>query len=472
MLPPPADAVYHSADIAPGPGMEALIAGTARPSAAQKGQSFDLDAAIKSKMENAFGDLSDVKFYKSQAVGDAGAEAIAQGNEIAFAPGKADFTTRSGQERLGHELSHVMSQRSGAVRGTGFINNASLEARADREGAMAASGQQICARPVSHALSGVAPSPFMAGAMQAKRYGEAPTTMLPLNDLPLNDLEDPRVPSLEAPRSKYAKDYDVLNSQAGTDEERRLAYNNIAEPTANNMTEDQRVAISGYIGGSEPINTFLRGQTNSSNYPLPKDIPRIKKQAKDISAALKNNPLQENVSAYKGITDKYLAMMFEQHGLKDALNTDGTVNHKWLRNNQKMMLDTLVGKTFHDKGYTSTTTETSFAKGWATQKSAMEIMERTKSKKKRAKILQTLNNHPEQIPGVHMIKMNLPKGANASFIDRAVPSESHPVEQREILVDQGSTFKISDIRKMEGSDTYELVMDMLAEEKGKKRKKK
>ena len=167
------------------------------------------------------------------------------------------------------------------------------------------------------------------------------------------------------------------------------------------MTEDQRVAISGYIGGSEPINTFLRGQTNSSNYPLPKDIPRIKKQAKDISAALKNNPLQENVSAYKGITDKYLAMMFEQHGLKDALNTDGTVNHKWLRNNQKMMLDTLVGKTFHDKGYTSTTTETSFAKGWATQKSAMEIMERTKSKKKRAKILQTLNNHSANFYQIH-----------------------------------------------------------------------
>ena len=48
---------------APGPGMEALMSGRAAPSAAQKGQSFDLDAAMKAKMENAFGDLSAVRNY-------------------------------------------------------------------------------------------------------------------------------------------------------------------------------------------------------------------------------------------------------------------------------------------------------------------------------------------------------------------------------------------------------------------------
>ena len=101
----------------PGPGMDARMTGAIRPAAEQKGRPFDLDAAIKAKMEHAFGDLSAVKLYKSQAVADAGAEAIAQGNEIAFAPSMADFSTKAGQERLGHELSHVMSQRSGQVRG-------------------------------------------------------------------------------------------------------------------------------------------------------------------------------------------------------------------------------------------------------------------------------------------------------------------------------------------------------------------
>ena len=156
-------------DSAPIPNYQALMSGAARPTAEQKGRPFDLDAAMKAKMENAFGDLSAVKFYESRAVADAGAEAIAQGNEIAFAPGMADFSTRSGQERLGHELSHVMSQRAGQVRGSGFLADSALEARADREGALAAAGQQVYAGPVTHAVSAASPSPMVAGAMQAKK---------------------------------------------------------------------------------------------------------------------------------------------------------------------------------------------------------------------------------------------------------------------------------------------------------------
>ena len=46
---------------APGPGMDALISGTARPAAARKGRSFDLDAAMQARMANTFGDLSAVR---------------------------------------------------------------------------------------------------------------------------------------------------------------------------------------------------------------------------------------------------------------------------------------------------------------------------------------------------------------------------------------------------------------------------
>ena len=154
---------------APGPDFRALMTGKARPTAAQKGRSIDLDAAIKAKMEKAFGDLSAVKLYESPTVGAAGAEAMAMGNEIAFAPGMTDFSSRSGQERLGHELSHVMSQRSGAVRGEGFLTDPALEARADREGAMAAAGEPVYTGPVTHALSSASPAPSAAGPMQAKR---------------------------------------------------------------------------------------------------------------------------------------------------------------------------------------------------------------------------------------------------------------------------------------------------------------
>ena len=146
--------------------------GSAQPTAAQKGRPINLDAAIKVKMENAFGDLSGVKLYESPAVGEAGAEAVARGNEIAFAPGMTDFSSRTGQERLGHELSHVMSQRSGLVRGRGFLADASLEAQADREGAMAAAGEQVYSGPVTTAISGASPAPASAAPMQAKCGGK------------------------------------------------------------------------------------------------------------------------------------------------------------------------------------------------------------------------------------------------------------------------------------------------------------
>ena len=140
------------------------------PAAAQSAHRVDLPDAMRAKMESAFGaDLSDVKLYESQAVADAGAEAVTQGSSIAFAPGKLDFASSGGQSLLGHELSHVVSQARGGVTGSGFLNDQALEARADREGAMAAAGQQVYSGPVTGALSSAAPAVSAAAPMQAKR---------------------------------------------------------------------------------------------------------------------------------------------------------------------------------------------------------------------------------------------------------------------------------------------------------------
>ena len=165
-------------------------------------------------------------------------------------------------------------------------------------------------------------------------------------------------------------------------------------------------------------------------------------------------------------------MMFQQFGMKEALNEDGGLNHEWMGKNQDLMKKMLVGKTFRDEGYTSTTTEPNFAKGWARKKAKSEhtldlVM---KGKAKEAMDYENeVRDHPEKIKGAHMVKFNLPKGANASFVDRAGDSKNGDrYEQREVLVDKGSSFKISDIRKLEDSDSYELVMDMLAEEERKK----
>ena len=152
---------------ATGPSLQALRAGAA-PTAEQLGRPVDLPGAIRAKMEASFGaDLSGVRLYESQAVADAGAEAVAMGGHISFAPGKLDFSSGGGQALLGHELSHVVSQARGEVTGSGFLNDRALEARADREGAMAAAGESVYSGPVTPiSASSTAQA---AGPMQAKK---------------------------------------------------------------------------------------------------------------------------------------------------------------------------------------------------------------------------------------------------------------------------------------------------------------
>lgn len=147
------------------PSLEALRSGAASPTPEQKGHPVDLPDAMRAKMENAFGaDLSSVKLYESKTVADAGAGAVTRGTDIAFAPGMLDFSSFGGQALLGHEISHVVSQSRGEARGSGFLSDHALEAKADREGALAAAGQTVA--PPAASLSPIGASPA-AAPMQA-----------------------------------------------------------------------------------------------------------------------------------------------------------------------------------------------------------------------------------------------------------------------------------------------------------------
>ncbi len=152
---------------AKGPGIGELAAG-ARPSAEQMGHRVDLPEAVREKMEASFGaDFSNVKLYESQTVADAGAEAMTQGQNVAFAPGRLDLTSTAGQALLGHELSHVVSQARGESAGRGFLNDPHMEAQADRQGMLAAQGGSAYEGPVTPiGASSAAP---VSGPMQAKK---------------------------------------------------------------------------------------------------------------------------------------------------------------------------------------------------------------------------------------------------------------------------------------------------------------
>lgn len=80
---------------------------------------------IISKMEASFGmSLSDVKIHENSA--DAlknNALAFTKGNNIFFAPGQYNPTSKEGQKLLGHELTHVVQQKQGRVKPTSKLNN-------------------------------------------------------------------------------------------------------------------------------------------------------------------------------------------------------------------------------------------------------------------------------------------------------------------------------------------------------------
>jgi hypothetical protein len=103
-----------------------------------------LPGDVRTKMETAFGmDFSDVRIHVGQEASSIGALAYTWGTDIHFAPGQYNPHTIHGQKILGHELWHVVQQKSGRVSnpfggGVAVVQDHALEAEADRMGVKAA----------------------------------------------------------------------------------------------------------------------------------------------------------------------------------------------------------------------------------------------------------------------------------------------------------------------------------------------
>ena len=122
-----------------GPGVEAF-----RVPLRQKSGGMPIPDDVRAKMETAFGtDFSDVRVHIGQEAASLGAIAYTWGSNIHFAPGQYNPYTLQGQKLLGHELWHVVQQKSGRVKnpfggGVAVVQDHALEAEADRMGIKAA----------------------------------------------------------------------------------------------------------------------------------------------------------------------------------------------------------------------------------------------------------------------------------------------------------------------------------------------
>lgn len=105
-----------------------------------------LPPAVRSSMEEFFdADFSDVRILVGPHASALGARAFTLGSDIHFAPGEYSARTARGLELLGHELTHVLQQRTGRARNrwgrSGVVlQDAALEAEAD------SMGRQVAAR--------------------------------------------------------------------------------------------------------------------------------------------------------------------------------------------------------------------------------------------------------------------------------------------------------------------------------------
>ena len=151
--------------LSPGGGAVQKKRAVQREGAAPARNGGALPGPLADKMSDSFGtDLSDVSVHQDGQADALGAKAFARGSELHFARGAYDPASASGQELIGHELTHVVQQRAGrvatpsdaaragnpiqakaaaaGVRGVVQMD-ASLEREADDLGARAARGEQV-----------------------------------------------------------------------------------------------------------------------------------------------------------------------------------------------------------------------------------------------------------------------------------------------------------------------------------------
>lgn len=76
------------------------------------GQPRPIEPAVRAPFERAFGtNLDTVRVREDSTATRLGASAFAQGDDIAFAPGRYQPDTAEGQHLLGHEIAHTLQQR-------------------------------------------------------------------------------------------------------------------------------------------------------------------------------------------------------------------------------------------------------------------------------------------------------------------------------------------------------------------------
>lgn len=138
------------------------------------GRPLELPDELRESLETHFGhSVDNIQFRESSDADALGAKAYARGNEIHFAPGQFRPDTALGRKMIGHELSHIRQQASGAPLDNAARDSAA-EHQADVDGDAVSSGESAPARDPASALSPMPAASFDAAPAQGWGIGLLP----------------------------------------------------------------------------------------------------------------------------------------------------------------------------------------------------------------------------------------------------------------------------------------------------------
>lgn len=288
--------------------------------------------------------------------------------------------------------------------------------------------------------------------------------------------------ALKANQKSFIQEKGLMNFS-----DHRKAYMALAMKDKARVNSVQRSAMSDWIKGSTSFAGVLRNpesfeqmKSKALTETARKDIDNMEGLVGVMDSIFSDNAgLEEQVEVYRGVSDEFLGYLLEQKGYpkENYLNKDGkTLNYQMI---DKMgLLKGLVGMTYQDNCFVSTTTNRGYAAMW------VNSVEFSKAKQIRNEVLaqskteegsrerEELERYSEAVmlqqtesqAGGHMMIMNVPAGTKGVFADAMGSQVKDPTKlfgapQNEITLDRGLLYKITDVSGSAGS--YQLYVTVV-----------
>ncbi len=241
----------------------------------------------------------------------------------------------------------------------------------------------------------------------------------------------------------------------------------ISEHQGKFLSQEQKEAIGDYITSSYMLNGYLRMGINvETNKAMEEGEQKEKllKQRDEISKAIKKNNVKKDMNSFRGTDDRYLKFWLKTLGVEvETIPGSNVIDHKKMAQRMDEIRQKIVGKVYVDKGFTSTTTEEEYAKSWiqGNIKSNLGVEKSGMNEQDAEEIEELLYKPAAEIPGQHVMLMDIPAGSNAALIDRMGTSKY--ISQQELLVNYGSSWVVTDFQMGTHPGQYVIKVKLLKE---------